>query len=104
MVFNVENLEDAMIRLGNLGNRDMLLIIWSGDTKEGKPIARAIRLVFPQKLDNELCRDIIFAINSKAWILAIIDEHKNVYKLKNPEKFTEKSCVECKGEKEKPKD
>lgn len=100
MVFKVEHLGDALERLGRLDNRDLILILWTGVVKECKPMAKAFRLSIPKGVETKMARDIVNAINSKAWILAVLDEHKNVYHILEANRFATKPCGD-KHEKEK---
>ena len=94
MVFNVKNLEEALTNLGNLDSRDLILLAWVDTDRNCKPIVRPIRIVLPKSGKNDVSREIIRAINSKASIIAIIDEHKNPYRLLEAEEFARKSCEE----------
>jgi len=100
-MFEVKTIADALYRLGMLDNRKLTLIVWTNVTKDCKPMARPVGLFLPQGLSTEISQDIIMGINSKAWILAIIDEHKNVYKITEAEKFATKGCKEDGGTKPK---
>jgi len=104
MVFKVETLEDALERLGRLDNRDLILILWTGVMQKCKPMAKAFRLTIPKGVEIKMARDIISAINSKAWVLAILDEHKNVYQILEAERFATKPCGDKNGKKQTKKE
>lgn len=97
-LFNVKNLSDAVSHLGNLVNRDFSLILWVDSKPDCTPIVRIFRLVIPSGVSNKLAKDILEGINSKAWILAIMDEHRNVYRLTDAEDYSKKSCKEVKND------
>ena len=94
MVFNVKNLDEALTNLGNLDSRDLILLAWVDTARDCKPIVRPIRITLPKSGKNSISRDILKAIDSKASIIAIIDEHKNPYRILDAEEFARKSCEE----------
>jgi len=102
-MFEMKTLTEALDHLGHLDNRDFMLVIWTDTTKDCKPVSRVIRLVFPRGLNDTIARDIILGINSKAWILAIIDDHRNVFRILDAEAYAKRGCEEN-VEKEKGKE
>jgi bifunctional DNase/RNase len=97
--FNVETLEEALDRIGNLDNRDFLLGMWVGVDQECKARVRIIRLSLPRKLSHDIAKQIIMGINSKVLILFIIDEHQNIYTILEAERFATKPCDKGKEKK-----
>lgn len=92
MSFNEKDLESALYRLGHLAKRELLFVIWTDTGKDCKPIAKVIGVTIPKDISDKTAKDIIRGINSKTWILAIIDDHKNIYKITSANEFAEKSC------------
>lgn len=91
-VFEVKNLDEAISRLGNLENRDLTLFLWIGNKPDCSPIVKMYRLVIPMGVADNISKDVLVGINGKVWILAIMDEHKNVYRLVESEEFARKQC------------
>jgi len=91
-MFKVEDLEEALFRLGHLNERNLIFILWGDTTEDCKPVARVIRITFPKNIKDETARDIIRGINAKVWILSIVDDHQNVYQMTKAEEFAKKTC------------
>lgn len=92
MSFNEKDLESALFRLGHLSKRELILVVWADTGNDCRPIAKLVGITLPKDIKDKTARDIIRGINSKTWILAIIDDHKNVYKIVSANEFAEKSC------------
>jgi len=98
--FKEKTIEDVLDRLGRLESRDFILLVWADD-KGCKPVVKAVRLTLPKKISQSAARNIILGINSKVWILSIIDEHKNLYVVTSSTDFAKKTCEEKEREKGK---
>ena len=85
-----------MGRIGTLENRDLTLFLWVDNKPDCSPIVKMFRVVIPVGITNKIGKDFLVGINEKVWILAMMDEHKNVYRLLEPEEFAKKSCKEAK--------
>lgn len=91
-IFEVKALDEALLRLGNLANRDLTLLMWVGNKPDCSPIVRMFRLVIPTGIPNDVGSDIFVGLNSKVCILGILDEHRNVYRIISAEEFAKKTC------------
>jgi len=92
MSFKVKDLENALFRLGHLSNRELIFVVWTDTGKDCKPIAKVVGITFPKTIKDETARNIIRGMNSKVWVLAIIDAHKNVDEITSAKEFAEKLC------------
>jgi hypothetical protein len=91
-IFNVKNLEEAIGRIGTLSNRDFTLFLWVDNKPDCSPIVKMFRFVVPVGVTDKVVNDIMDGINSKVWILGIMDEHKNIYRLTESEEYAKKAC------------
>ena len=90
--FDVETLDDALYRIGNLEKRDLVLLVWTDIGQNKTPIVRPIRITVPDSIKQT--NEIINAINGIVLILAIIDEHKNVYSITKSNDVANKASKE----------
>lgn len=91
-IFNVRNLDEAVSRIGSLANRDFTLFLWVDSKPDCSPIVKMFRLIIPLGVTDKIAKDVIDGINDKVWILAIMDEHKNIYRLTEAEEYAKKTC------------
>ena len=88
--FDVKDLKDAVYRIGNLEKRDLILLVWTDKTPSNAPVVRPMRLTIPDTMKQ--ANDVVNAINGIVPIMAIIDEHKNIYHLKDANEVAKKEC------------
>ena len=92
VLFDVKNLDEAIGRIGSLANRDLTLFLWVDNKPDCSPIVKMFRLLIPVGVTDKLAKDVVDGINGKVWVLAILDEHKNIYRLTEAEEYAKKTC------------
>lgn len=94
---NVETLDDAVEQIFKSGillrHRFFILVVWTDDTEDCKPITRAFGVRFPEKLNHSIIKNVFSGINSKLWILSIEDEDGNIYDITKAQEFANRGCA-----------
>lgn len=87
-----ETYEEAIISLGELQNRNLTLFLWVDSNPNCTPITKMFKLIIPDGVSNKVSKDILDAINSKFWIISIMDEQRNIFVINEAKKYANKKC------------